>query len=448
LGAIETGRRRSARGVEKVSAGERTEVKKACGITLLMYAACVVVVGAVIWRRSPEGILWAFLAAVPAWFCITYIWEVARRLKTAAMIRRALSGDAPRDGSMVAAIGRITPNGETLLAPFSKTPCVIYDYKIATGFSNDDTNLYIGARQTPSTIQTRQGSIRLLAHPDLKLPHQTIPREIALPNAQEYMQSAQIRESGIGNLTSSLKELMDAYKDDDGSVRYDNKVASSTWGIEAAFFVETLVRPGDEVCVIGEYSSQRGGIVPDLKSPLINQATLEPGSRDAPLRRARGGMIGYAIGACIFLGIVAVAFFAFMAMNPLEGAEQQNPAMNATWPEIRLEWFVDRWVRPRGRVKGGGQDISVSRGSATREDGQTTVRIDDGAVLLTIDQNKRPIRVQLLGRDVPPPSVDLEISQTEREVSGRLNVQGEPAARVAFRAQLRSASAHAPRAPE
>jgi hypothetical protein len=274
------------------------------------------------------------------------------------MIRRALSGDAPRDGKKIAATGRITPNGGALVAPFSKTPCVIYEYKITTGFSSDDNNLYIGAAQTPSTIQTRQGSIRLLAHPDMKMKEQTVPREVALPNAHEYIRSTQFRETGIGNITSSLKELLDAYKDDDGSVRYDNKVAGAQ-SIDTAFFVETLVRPGDEVCVIGEYSSQRGGIVPDLKSPLINQATLEPGSGDAPLRRARRGAIGYGIGACIFLGIVAVAFFAFMAMNPLEGAEQQNPKLNATWPEIQLEWFVDRWVRTPMRQAGMIQSGSI-----------------------------------------------------------------------------------------
>jgi hypothetical protein len=445
-------------------------MKKACGIALTMYGACVVVIGAVLYRRAPEAILYAFLGAIPAWFFITYVWEVARRLKTSAMIRRAQSGDAPRDGKKIAAIGRISSSGETLLAPFSKTPCVIYDYKITTGFSSDDTNLYIGARQIPSTIQTRQGSIRLLAHPDLKLGDQTIPREIALSNALEYIESTQFRDTGIGNITSSLKELMDTYKDDDGSVRYDNKISTvaDTRNIEDAFFVEKLVRPGDEVCVIGEYSSQRGGIVPDLKSPLINQTTLEPGGGDAPMRRARSGTIGYAIGACIFLGIVAVAFFAFMAMNPLEETEQQHPAMNATWPEIQLEWFIDRWVRPpmqragmlqtgsisinlsedtaHGRVKGGGQDISVSRAAATRSHDQTTVRIDDNAVVLTIDARNRPVRVQLLSRDVPPQSAVLEVSQSEGGISGRLNVRGEPAARVAFRAVIQRPSS-ALRAP-
>ncbi|MDQ6803343.1 MAG: YwiC-like family protein, partial [Acidobacteriota bacterium] len=358
-------------------------MKKACGTSLMLYGACVVVIGVVLWRRSPDAIVWAFLAALPAWFGMMYVWEVARRFKTAAMIRRARSGDAPRDGKKIAAIGRIAPNGGALVAPFSKTACVIYDYKIMTGFSSDDMNLYIGAAQTPSTIQTPHGSIRLLAHPDVKLRDETVPREVALPNALEYIQSTQFRETGIGNITSSLKELLDAYKDDDGSVRYDNKLSGTrdTQPIETAFFVEKLVRPGDEVCVIGEYSAQRGGIVPDLKSPLINQTTLEPGSGDAPLRRARRGAIGYAIGACIFLGIVVVAFFAFMAINPLEGAEQQNPKLNATWPEIRLEWFVDSWVRPRmrqagmlqrgaiannlpaatahGRVQAGGRDVSV-----------------------------------------------------------------------------------------
>jgi hypothetical protein len=194
-------------------------MKKACGTALMMYGVCVVVIGAVLWRRSPDAILWAFLAGVPAWFGITYVWEVARRFKTAAMIRRALSGDAPRDGKKIAATGRITPNGGALVAPFSKTPCVIYEYKITTGFSSDDNNLYIGAAQTPSTIQTRQGSIRLLAHPDMKMKEQTVPREVALPNAHEYIRSTQFRETGIGNITSSLKELLDAYKDDDGTVR-------------------------------------------------------------------------------------------------------------------------------------------------------------------------------------------------------------------------------------
>ncbi len=87
-----------------------------------------------------------------------------------------------------------------------------------------------------------------------------------------------------------------------------------------------------------------------------------------------------------------------------------------------------------GRVRGGGQDISVSRAAATRSEDQTTVRIDDNAVVLTIDSHNHPVRVQLLGHDVPPQSVALEVSQSEDRVSGRLNVRGEPAARVAFRA--------------
>ena len=433
-------------------------MKKACGVALGIYAISVVIIGAFLWRRSPETILVAFIAAVPLWFGITYVWEVVRRIKTSAMIRRALSGEAPRDGQKIAAIGRITPNGEALVSPFSKTPCVIYDYKIATGFTSDDSNLYIGARQMPSSIQTRYGAIRLLAHPDLKLKEQTVPREIALPNAQEYIQSAQIRETGIGNITSSLKELMDAYKDEDGSVRYDNTTLATTQSLDTAVFVEKLVRPGDEVCVIGLYSTQRGGIVPDLNSPLINQTTLEPGGGDAPLSRARRGTIGYAIGACIFLGIVAVAFVAFVAMHPLEVTEQQNPKMNATWPEIQFEWLIDRAVRPRmrqmgmlqsgsfailldsgtahGRVKGGGRDVSVMRATATRSDGLTTVRIDDDAVILTVDSHNRPVRIQLLGRDVPPQSAVLEVSQAESGINGRLNVRGEPAARVAFSAKF------------
>ena len=432
-------------------------MKKACGTALLIYAACVIVAGAVLYHRNPAVTMAAFIAAIPLWFGITYIWEVVRRIKTAAIIRRALAGEGPRDGQRIAAIGRISPNGEPLVAPFSKTPCVIYDYKIVSGFTSDDSTLYSGFAQVPSTIQTRQGSIRLFAHPDLKLPEDVVPRDGAMETAREFVQATQFSETGLGNLGKSITSLMEAYKDEDGNVRYDNQ-ASTAQGVDRAFFSEKLVRPGDEVCVVGQYSAQRNGIVPDLKSPLINQATLEPGSGDAPLRRARRGLVGYAIGSCIFLGIVAVAFLWFVATNPLEAAEYENPKMNATWPEIRFEWFVDRWVRPhmsragliqrgsipnnlergeaRGRVKGGGQDLTVSRTTATRSNGIATVRIDDNAVVMTIDAANRPVHVQVLGRDIPPQSVDLDVSHGESGISGRVSVRGDPAARVAFSAKF------------
>jgi len=444
--------------VEQFQTGQFGEVKKACGTVLVMYAACAAVLAAIIYHRVPDfgsAALVAIIAAIPAWFGITYLWEVARRFAAARMIRRAERGETPRDGEKIAAIGRIMPNGPTLASPFSKSECVIYDYKIATGRTSEDSNLYVGFAQSPSTIQTPYGGVRLLAYADLKVVDSTIPREQALPNAREYIQSTEFRAASI---RGSLKELLDAYKDDDGSIRYDNRLHDAN--IDSALFVEKVVRPCDEVCAIGLYSQQRGGIVPNLKSPLINQTTLEPGGAEAPLKRARSGAIGYGIGACIFLSIVAVGFFAFIALNPLESAENEDPAMNATWPEIRLEWFVDRWVRTpmqqagmirrgllvtnlsvgtaHGRVKAGGRDITVSRASADRVEGRTTVRIDDDAVVLTINSQNQPVRMRIFGREIAPQSIVAEIAQDENRISGRVSVRGEPACRLAFRAQLGS----------
>ena len=283
-------------------------MKKACGIAISIYVTCALAIAVVIYLRKPEMLGWSPVAAVPAWFGVTYIWEVARRLKTAAIIRRAQSGEPPRDGEKIAAIGRISASGEALLAPFSKTPAVIYEYKIATGTTSDDTNSYIGAAQIPSAIQTQYGGVRLLAHPDLKFPERIVSSENALANAREYVQATTFNDTGVGNLTRSLQTLIDIYKDEDGSVRYDNRIQNAS-GVDNAVFFEKVVRPGDEVCVIGTYSVQRGGIIPDLKSPLINQVTLEPGSGELPLRRARSGAIGYFIGACIFLGVVAAGYY-------------------------------------------------------------------------------------------------------------------------------------------
>jgi len=93
--------------------------------------------------------------------------------------------------------------------------------------------------------------------------------------------------------------------------------------------------------------------------------------------------------------------------------------MNATWPEIQFEWFVDRWVRPpmqRAGDAANGIDRQQSfRGRCARP------------------RERR--RAGHLGREVPPQSLGLDVSQSEDGVSGRLNVRGEPAARVAFRAK-------------
>lgn len=435
-------------------------MKRACGTVLLMYLATAAVLAVILYRRMPvmgSVVPAALVAAVPGWFGITYLWEVARRIASVSMIRRAQRGDAPRDGKKIAAVGRITPNGPLLVSPFTKTPCVIYDYKISTGRSEDDTDICLGFAQTPSTIQGRQGGIRLLAYPDLKFAQQSIPAEQALPNAREYMQETQFQESSVANIGKSLDQLLDIYKDDDGSIRYDNRMPSNT-NIETCLFFEKVVRPGDEVCAIGLYSAQRGGIVPNVANPLIHQATLEPGGGDAPLQRARKGAIGYSIGAAIFLGVLAGAGLIFMANVPLEEAEQQNPQMNPTWPEIRLEWFVDRWVRTpmrqagmisaatfsnnlsTGTARGRVEDTTVSRAEATRRAGLTTVRLGDDTVVLTIDSHNRPLQLRILGRDVPVQSAPLEVIQEERAVTGRLNVPGELACHVAFRAGVKPPS--------
>ena len=96
-------------------------MKKACGAAIAIYAACAIAIAAVLYVRKPELIVWAPFAAIPAWFGVGYLWEVVRRLKTIAIIRRALSGQTPRDGEKIAAIGRIAAIGEALESPFSKT---------------------------------------------------------------------------------------------------------------------------------------------------------------------------------------------------------------------------------------------------------------------------------------------------------------------------------------
>src|SRR5262249_25513201 len=149
-------------------------------------------------------------------------------------------------------------------------------------------------------------------------------------------------------IRATIKKTIEIYQDDKGSVRWDQLgtwTKSSPPNLRVSAYRERVLRPGDTVCVIGHYSAARGGIVPS-DQPIADPVTIETGEEDVFVRRAKRGAVGYCIGALIFAAIYVGALIGIYAFTPLDEAEQRNPSMVASWPEIRLEHLLDRKIRP------------------------------------------------------------------------------------------------------
>ncbi|HEY3057259.1 MAG TPA: hypothetical protein VGK31_15135 [Thermoanaerobaculia bacterium] len=447
------------------------KTKKACLTWLAVYVVLAVAIGLIVYRRYPqsgpaEGA--AVFGGVVAWMGVAYLCTIPKKIGEAMMIRRARDGEPPRDGERFAAIGRIVANGPTVTSPFTRTPCVAYKYQIrSTG--EHDHSLYEGFALTPSTIQTAQGGIRLLAYPDLKVKPQMIPSAEAQPRAEDYIQATSFREATFSNIRDSFAEMMKLFNDDDGSIRFDHRSANQNTALSRAWYYEWIVRPGDQVCAIGHYSAAKHGLVPDPEAPLQHQATVEQGEPDVFVGRSYRGALGYLIGGGIFAGIAAAGLLALYTFVPLSASEEMKPEMNASWPEIRLERLLDKRVRAplresgmlhsgtvaltsmpfnsaRGRVIAGGREEVPARAVAVRDNDQTTIRIDDDTIVLTIDSSRQPTRLRILGQDITPQEMskwlDLDITENSAaDVAGRLtflpDVPGRPACRVSFRATPR-----------
>lgn len=437
-------------------------MKKACGLQLLLYVLLAAAVGAIVYRRYPAGeaaIVSAIFGGFAAYLGLTYLLAIPGKLREGRMIRRALAGERPVDGDKIAAIGRLVPTGSPLTSPITKTPAVAYKYEIRSSGKNSSL-LYSGFGLTPSTIQGGQGGMRLLAYPELDVKAKYLNGGEPAKNAEAYVAATEFRDPTKGGFGAAIAEMMALYKDDDGDVRNDQKSTRQDWDFNHLRLSEWVVRPGEPVCIIGHYSSQRGGIVADPKMPL-QQVTVKTGEPDSFAGRSVRGAIGYLIAGIIFLTGTIAGLTAFYANVPLEASEQMNPEMRASWPEIKLERLIENRVRPPmrergwlssgetvaivpppGTASGRVNDTFVTRAAATRENGLTTIRLDDNAAVITLDKNNRLLTLRLFENNIEDPqSADLQIARNDEEgVVGGLTYLGKgfTGCRVIFNAPVAS----------
>jgi len=261
-------------------------------------------------RITPPGDRWGALAlGFGMWIVSGLLWNVLNALSNRRALKRASStAQQFEDGQIVAVAGVIRPLGAPLLAPFSKRPCVAYEYWMRPLYSRSSGQTppqVSGEALAPSVIEGPTSRAQLLAWPFLQnYVEAQFDGDEHRQNARAYVAATQFETATVSSAFSKLKEML---ADDDGSIKVDMNNGGEI-DVDGLRLCEKIVPAGANVCAIGTWSAQKNGIVPDPNSTA--GVELIPGTLDTVLRKLRGKAIGFFIGAIVMATVFnAIGYF-------------------------------------------------------------------------------------------------------------------------------------------
>ena len=323
---------------------------------------------------------------------------------------------------------------------------------------------YSGFALTPSAVQTADSTVKILAVPDFQFDcDRPRARDVAAA-AAAYVAATEFRPpAAASDMQLAMAQTASMLQDDDGTFRFDQHGVWEPPDLRKTDYEEWVLKPGDQVCVIGKYSAQRGGIVPDHDNPLFAQTRIEKGNPDSFATRAVVTAILYTIWPVIFFGLLAAGLIGVYAFIPLSATEEMRPGLIPSWPEVRLERVLEHRLRGRmraagmldsgvaglppmalntayGRVRTPAGEFDVTRAEAVEAPAGTMIGINNDAVVLVLDPKSRPTQLKIAGSavDLKDAAIDI-LDGINGEMSGRITYVPDHAfaeCRIRFRAAL------------
>lgn len=288
---------------------------KGCSFALLAWAVC----GGAYWYLIHERFAPPLDVAVPAGAGLLMaiaLGTFRQGLVSAASAARAaqqatftgMSGERPRDGEVVTAVGHISALGSALRSPISDRPAVIYSYDISHVRKSDGLHRWIskdysGFALAPTMVESRYGALRLFSFPTLEGFRVENPPE-AVTKAREYVAGASFADMTNRDTMETFKAVRDRFTDDSGEIRRDYRSADDPQVHDDAMLLEDVVAPGEQVTVIGRYSAEKNGLVRDAANDLrlLRGGALMTSA--ALWKKAAGAIIASLIFAAIVNGVL------------------------------------------------------------------------------------------------------------------------------------------------
>ncbi len=324
-------------------------------------------------NERPASLIFGGVAGFITFFCLAFLnnarvaWRDWRRLSASEHDMQLA------DGALVAACGTIHPLGDPLVAPFSGKSCVLCEYDLSrqkrAGETETSGSDYVGFLMTPSVVHSPLGEVRVLGFPVLdRLEQRRCTGYSAAWNARQYLASHDFEDRTGVKLVTAVSVFSVVWSDDDGSVEKNMRLGKVT--VDELFPPETVTglerlaeweksqsldesqlvseaededdeeledsedevseadkasRPpriplpklqekrievGEQVCVIGVYSAERGGLVPPRHKGPANRllrgtaAQLAARERSSMIRQFVGGILGLTFLHAVILLVI------------------------------------------------------------------------------------------------------------------------------------------------
>ena len=202
------------------------------------------------------------LAGLVSYVSLSLLHAAWQAWRERAAITSGRAGVPPADGKRAVLVGTIKALGPLLRAPLDGTACVAYDYRITEDRGSGRRRMIIthfrGTGLAPCEIVTDSGRHRLLTVPDLQTSAPATPSSGHIAAFERFA-----RETTFTGAGAAAKELVARWTDDDGAYRSDvSYLPLASIDLTRCMLAQQQVRAGAQVCAIGWYSKDRGGLVP------------------------------------------------------------------------------------------------------------------------------------------------------------------------------------------
>ncbi|MBL8890065.1 MAG: ankyrin repeat domain-containing protein [Planctomycetaceae bacterium] len=284
-------------------------------------------------RFSPPGPAWAcgvggFLVAA-GWGLVRNAW-IARG--QASLIRDSLAGAIPRSGRPYAAIGHALPTQFPLFTPFRHVPCVLYSYELSErktvrirdskgGSRTENRKLVFmsGLGMTHWYVKTSNGEVSVCGFPvPDQFAEEVVDAASLFTRMQEFCAETRFEKVGKWEIGKMLNFAQIVLRQSSGPVREDlwfegaDEKLESRSALRDCHLIEQLIRVDEQVCVIGKFDQQVGGLVNDF-----NQGGLQvlAGDANQALKHLKQTVGVYLFFAAISISIGTLGAFGLLTLR-------------------------------------------------------------------------------------------------------------------------------------
>lgn len=277
-------------------------MKKSCALSAAVWVVCMAAYGWVAWRKTRETVptvAIGFLGGTFAAMLFGAAWGLVTGGSDREALKRAVAGEAPKDGRLEAASGSVRALGAALESPFTGRACVAYEYNVKDPRAGRSD--FTGVALVPCAIDTPRGPVRILGWSLLDQFPKALKEEIDRERGLAYLRRATFEPLGLTNALSFLSNLI---ADQDGNIRKDLRIADTEPALEGRRIEERVVPVGSTVTVLGVWSEAQRGFAP-ASSAALNR--LYPVSPASVLTDVRGSALkSFGIALFFFIALHAI----------------------------------------------------------------------------------------------------------------------------------------------